>query len=176
MEIEEPIAGKLWVLVGGVTKKELAAGVDQIGAELPIVGDGVVGIHFEPVLRNARKLIARSHLDVAGGVGKGIVWRAQCESALKRGVDETVIDARLPLVIAIAEAGLDPLAPGIADILEKTDADDVARNAKNFARGIGSEQTSIPLEFTCRLARADAEFATQPGLVGGCDDLLQTRR
>src|SRR6516162_893458 len=134
MEIDGPIAWKLRVLVGGVAKKELAAGVYQIAAELPLVSDGIVGIHFEPVLRNTGKLVARRYLDVASGIGEGIIGRAQCERALKGGIDETVIDARLPLVVAIADACLDPLASCIADILEKPDADDVARNAENLAR------------------------------------------
>src|ERR1700720_2108933 len=98
MELGHPIARQFGVLVGGVAKKELAAGVNQIAAELPLVGDRIVGIHFQAVLRDTRKLIARRYLDVAGGIGEGIVGRAQRERALKGGVDETVIDARLPLV------------------------------------------------------------------------------
>src|SRR5260370_39724344 len=95
MELGHPIARKLGVLVGGVAKKELAASVNQ-AAELPLVGDRIVGIHFQPVLRNTRKLVARRYLDVAVGIGEGIIGRAQRERALKGGIDETVIDARLP--------------------------------------------------------------------------------
>src|SRR5215471_8275526 len=134
MELGDPIARKLGILVGGVTKKELAAGVNQIAAELPFVGNCIVGIHFQPVLRNARKLVARRYLDVAVGIGEGIIGRAQREGALKSGIDETVIDARLPLVVAIADARLDPLASCVADVLEKAGADNRAGNAENLAR------------------------------------------
>src|ERR1700730_3683995 len=140
MEIDHPIPRKPWVLVGGVAKKELATGENQVAADLPLGSDGVVGIHFQPVLRNTGKLVIRPYLDVAGGIGKGIIGRAQGEGALKGGVDETVIDAHLPLVVAIADARLDPLAPRIADVLEKAGADDGAGNAENFPRGIGAEQ------------------------------------
>src|SRR5260370_25427248 len=96
MELNHPRARQFGVLVGGVAKEELAAGVYQIAAELPFVGDRIVGIHFQPVLRNTRKLVARRYLDVAVGIGEGIIGRAQRERALKGGIDETVIDARLP--------------------------------------------------------------------------------
>src|SRR5258707_9308848 len=131
MELNHPIARQFGVLVGGVAKKELAAGVNQIAAKLPLVGNRIVGIHFQPVLRNTRKLVARRYLDVAGGIGEGIIGRAQRERALKGGVDETVIDARLPLVVAIADASLDSLASCIADVLEKTGADNRAGDAEN---------------------------------------------
>ena len=72
MEFGHPIAWKLGVLVGGITKKELAARVNQIAAELPFVGDGIVGVHFQPVLRNTRKLASWRYLNVAGGIGEGI--------------------------------------------------------------------------------------------------------
>src|SRR6516162_4026892 len=133
MELGHPIARQLGVLVRGVAKKELAAGVNQIAAELPLVGDRIVGIHFQPVLRNTRKLVTRRYLDVAGGIGEGIIRRAQRERALKGGVDETVIDARLPLVVAIADTRLDPLPPCVADILEKAARDDRAGNAEDLA-------------------------------------------
>src|SRR6516164_5139463 len=137
MEFSDPIARKFGVLVGGVAKKELAAGVNQIAAEFPLVSSGIVNIHFQPVLRDAGKLVAPPHLDIAGSVGERIIGRAQCKRALESGVDETIIDARLPLVVAIADARLDPLASRIADILEEAHADDVAWNAKNLTRGIG---------------------------------------
>src|SRR5215469_10580842 len=133
MELNHPIARQFGVLVGGVAKKELAAGVNQITAELPVVGDRIVGNHLQPVLWNTRKLVARRYLDVAVGICEGIIGRAQRERALKGGVDETVIDTRLPLVVAIADARLDPLASCIADVLEKAGADDVAWNAENLA-------------------------------------------
>src|SRR5215471_15900799 len=133
MELGHPIARQFGVLVGGVAKKELAAGVNEIAAELPLVADRIVGIYFQPVLRNTRKLVARPYLDVAGVIGEGIIGRAQRERALKGGVDEAVIDARLPLVIAIADARLDPLASCIADVLEKARADNRARNAEDLA-------------------------------------------
>src|ERR1700740_1032633 len=155
MELGHPIAWKLGVLVGGIAQKELAAGVNEIAAELPLVGDRIVGIHFEPVLRNTRKLVSRCYLDVAGGVGKGIIGRAQRERALKGGVDETVIDARLPLVVRIADARLDPLASCIADVLEKAGADNRAGDAENLAGGIGPEEAEIPIDRACRLARPD---------------------
>ena len=63
MELRYPITRKLRVLVGGVTKEELAAGVDQIAAELPVVGDGVVGVDLQPVLRDAGKLVARPYTE-----------------------------------------------------------------------------------------------------------------
>src|SRR5215813_2265530 len=98
MEISDPIARQLGVLVGRVAKKELTAGENQVTAELPLVGNCIVGIHFKPVPRNAGKLVARPYLDVAGGIGERIIGRGDCEVALKGGVDETVIDAYLPLV------------------------------------------------------------------------------
>src|SRR5215470_11554789 len=128
MEFDGPISRKLRVLVGRVAKKELAAGVNQIAAQLPIVGDGIVGVYFHPVLGHARKLVAGPHLDVARRIGKGIIGRAQGEGALKGGVYETVVDANLPFVVAIANARLDALTPGIADVLEKAGADDGAGN------------------------------------------------
>src|SRR5215831_10412179 len=126
MELNHPIARQFGVLVRGVAKKGLAAGVNQIAAKLPLVGNRIVGIHFEPVLRNTRKLVPWRYLNVAGGIGEGIIGRAQYEGALKSGVDETVINARLPLFVAIADARLDPLASCIADVLEKAGADDRA--------------------------------------------------
>src|SRR5215475_10946023 len=133
MELGHPIARQFGVLVRRVAKKALAAGVNQIAAELPLVGDRIVGIHFQPVLRNTRKLVARRYLDVTGRIGERIIGRAQRERALKGGVDETVIDARLPLAVAIADARLDPLASGIADVLEKAGADNRAGDAENLA-------------------------------------------
>src|SRR6516162_900460 len=133
MELNRPIARQFGVLVRGVAKKELAAGVNQIAAELPLVGDRIVGIHFQPVLRNTRKLVARRYLDVAGGISEGIIGRAQRKRALKGGVDETVIDARLPFVVAITDARLEPLASCIADVLEKAGADNRAGDAENLA-------------------------------------------
>src|SRR6516165_8153854 len=133
MELGHPIALELGVLVGGVAKKELAAGVNQIAAELPLIGDRIVGIHFQPVLRNPGKLVARRYSDIAIGIGEGVIGRAQRERALKSGVDETVIDARLPLVVAIADARLDPLASCIADVLEEAGADNRAGDAENLA-------------------------------------------
>src|SRR5215469_5783939 len=132
MELNHPIARQFGVLVGGVAKKELAAGINQIAAELPLVGDRIVGIHLQPILRNTRKLVSRRHLYVAGGIGKGIIRRAQREGALKGGVDEIVIDTCLPFVIAIADARLDTLASCIADVLEEAGADNRARNAENL--------------------------------------------
>src|SRR6516162_10286951 len=133
MELSHPITRQFGVLVRGVAKKELAAGVNQIAADLPLVGDRIVGIHFQPVLRNTRKLVARRYLDIADGISEGIIGRAQRERAPKGGVDETVVDARLPLVVAIADASLDTLAPGVADVLEKAGADDRAGDAENLA-------------------------------------------
>src|SRR5215472_4420448 len=134
MELGHPIARQFGVLVRGVAKKKLAAGVNQIAAELPLVGDRIVGIHLQPVLRNTRKLVARRYLDIAGGIGEGIIRRAQRKRALKGGVDETVIDARLPLVVAIADARLDPLASCVADVLKKAGADNRTGDAENLAR------------------------------------------
>src|SRR6516165_6572932 len=134
MELNHPITRQFGVLVRGVAKKELAAGVNQIASELPFVGNRIVGIHFQPVLRNTRKLVTRRYLDVAGGIGEGIIGRARRERALEGGVDETVIDARLPLVVAIADARLDSLASCIADVLEKAGADNRAGDAENLAR------------------------------------------
>src|SRR6516162_7854455 len=133
MALGHPIAGQSGVLVRGVAKKELAAGINQIASELPIVCNEIVGVHFQPVLRNPRKLVARRNLDVAVGISEGIIGRAQRESTLKGGVDETVIDARLPLIVAIADARLDPLASCIADVLEKAGADNRAGDAENLA-------------------------------------------
>src|SRR5215469_929407 len=133
MELNHPITRQFGVLVRGVAKKELAAGVNQIATKLPFVGDRIVGIHFQPVLRNAWKLVARRYLDVARGIGEGIIGRAQREFALKGGVDETVTDARLPLVVAIADARLDPLASCIADVLKKAGADNRTGDAENLA-------------------------------------------
>src|SRR5215469_14286021 len=132
MELNHPIAWQFGVLVRGVAKEELAAGVNQIAAELPLVGDRIVGIHFQPVLRNTRKLVAQRYLDIAVGIGEGIIRRAQRERALKGGVDETVIDARLPLIVAIADPGFDSLPPCVADILEKAARDDRAGDAENL--------------------------------------------
>src|SRR5215469_3481596 len=126
MELNDPIAWQFGVLVGGVAKKELAAGVNEIAAELPFVGARIVGIHFQPVLRNPGELVAGLYLDVAGRIGKGIIGRAQRKSGLQRGIDETVIDPRLPPVGAVADAGLDPLAPRVADVLGKAGADNRA--------------------------------------------------
>ena len=114
-------------------QKRTGCWCNQIATELPLVGDRIVGIHFEPVLRNTRKLVARRYLDVAGGIGERVIGRAQGEGALKGGVDETVIDARLPLLVAIADARLDPLASRIADVLEKAGADNRAGDAENLA-------------------------------------------
>src|SRR6516162_373355 len=133
MELGHPIARQFRVLVGGVAKKELAVGANQIAAELPLVGDRIVGIHFQPVLRNTRKLVARRNLDVAVGISEGIIGRAQGERALKGGIDETIIDARLPFLVAIADARLNPLASGIADVLKKAGADNRAGDAENLA-------------------------------------------
>ena len=47
---------------------------------------------------------------------------------------------------------------------------------ENLTRGIGAKEAEIPFDGTWRLARADAECTAQPGLVGRCHDLLQTRR
>src|SRR5215831_4827784 len=131
MELNHPIARQFGVLVRSVAKKELATGVNKIAAELPFVGNCIVGIHFQSVLRNTRKLVARRYLDIAGGISEGIIGRAQRERALKGGVDETVVDARLPLVVAIADASLDTLAPGVADVLEKAGADNRAGDAED---------------------------------------------
>src|SRR5215831_6856441 len=144
MKISNPITREFGVLVGGVAKKELAARVNQIASDLPLVGSGIVNIDFQPILRDAGKLVARPHPDVADSVGEGIIGRAQCKGAHKGGVDETIIDARLPLVVTVAEAGLDPLAPGVADILEEAHADDVAWNAENLTCGIGTKKAEIP--------------------------------
>src|SRR6516162_9981285 len=133
MELNHPIARQIGVLVRGIAKEELANGINQFAAELPFVSDRIVRIHFQPVLRNTRKLVARRYLDVAVGICEGIIGRAQRERALKGGVDETIIDTRLPLIVAIADPRLDPLASCIADVLEKAGADDVAWNAENLA-------------------------------------------
>src|SRR6516162_1742239 len=133
MELNRPIARQFGVLVRGVAKKELAAGVNEIAAKLPLVGDRIVGIHFEPVSRDPGELVAGAHLYVAGGVGKRVIGRAQRERALKGGVDETVIDTRLPLIVAIADPRLDALASCIADVLEKAGADNRAGDAENLA-------------------------------------------
>src|SRR5215831_13965998 len=130
MELNHPIARQFGVLVRGVAKKELAAGVNQIAAELPVVGDRIVGIHFQPVLRNTRKLVARRYLDVTVGICEGIIRRAQRERGLKGGVDKTIIDTRLPLLVAIADPRLDSLALRIADVLEKAGADNRAGDAE----------------------------------------------
>src|SRR5215472_2913491 len=134
MELNHPIARQFGVLVRSVAKKELTTGVNKIAAELPLVGDRIVGIHFQPVLRNTRELVARHYLDIAVGIGERIIRRAQRERALKSGIDETVIDARLPLVVPIADARLDPLASCVADVLEKAGADNRAGDAENLAR------------------------------------------
>src|SRR5215469_15660938 len=107
MELNHPIAWQFGVLVRGVTKKELAAGVNEIASKLPLVGDRIVGIYFEPVSRDPGELVARRYLDVAVGICEGIIGRAQRERGLKGGVDKTVIDTRLPLLVAIADARLD---------------------------------------------------------------------
>src|SRR5215471_12534640 len=133
MELNHPIARQFGVLVRSVAKKELATGVNKVAAELPLVGDRIVGIHFQSVLRNTRKLVPWRYLNVADGIGEGIIGRAQREGALKGGVDETVINARLPSVVAIADARLDPLASCVADVLEKAGADNRAGDAENLA-------------------------------------------
>src|SRR5215469_4195361 len=176
MELNHPITRQFGVLVRGVAKKELSTGINKIAAKLPFVGNRIVGIHFQPVLRNTRKLVARRYLNVAGGIGEGIIGRAQRERALKGGVDETVIDARLPLVIAIADACFDSLTTRIADVLEEAGADNRARDAENLAGRIRAEEAEIPIDRACRLAPTDAECAAQPGLIGRRHDLLQTGR
>ena len=121
MDIENSIAWQLRRLVGAVTDKVLAADKQRVAADLELVGDRIVDSGLDAVARNRRDLVARQNLDIVIGIPKGAIGgELQCRQEAR--VDQRVARIKLQRGRVEIDLGLDALASGRADVLEKTKA------------------------------------------------------
>ena len=107
------------VLIGFVAAQVLVAEVGQDAADRPNWRDPIIHPDFELVLRDAGQMVARHDVDVAVRVGDGIVGRRERQRRLEGRIDQAIGAVDRPFLVLVSEAGLDPLSPRRADILEE---------------------------------------------------------
>jgi methyl-accepting chemotaxis protein len=119
--------------VGLVAAPDLAALRDGVGADRQPVHPEPRDRALAEVARHARQVRARGDVDLAHGVGFGVVGARRVEGGLEGGVEERVVQRPLEATgaraqdTAAAEARLDALAARRADVREVPEVGDGAR-------------------------------------------------
>src|SRR5215471_3315235 len=146
MQIDEPIAGQFWILIGIVADKIATADDGHVGADCQLRSGREIDAQLSLVEREPGDPVARHHMDVTARICHGVVWRRQVSSKLIRSVEKTVAGVEQPLRRLILNACLKSLAACARDVLEKAAALDDTGDVYDVVAGVGAEQRGLPFE------------------------------
>src|SRR5215469_10493343 len=138
MQVEDEIGWRLWRQIGLVPEQELAAGEDSSATDRPGVRRFIVDAQLEQIGWNAGQMIARLDLNIAGGVGSGIVLARHGDPRLKHGVDIRIGEPGEEAVGLELEIEIPPLPQGPADIPKKCPPLNRAVKKQDVVRKVGA--------------------------------------
>src|SRR6267378_7488326 len=122
VQVDQPIAGELLVLIGVVAHEVPAADGGRVQAEGPIRCRHDVEPEFSLVERDAGYPLSRRHMDVAVAVCHGVIRRREVAGELVGRVDQAVAGVDEPLRRLILDARFQSLAAGARHVLKKAPA------------------------------------------------------
>src|SRR3984893_10061115 len=142
MQVHRPIGRQLRILVRFVADEPLTADDAEVGAELPWIGDLIIGARLEAKARYPGQVVAGDDEDIAVGVGEWIVRRRQSQSIAERSIDGGIIGIGSPAILLVRDFGFNALTQRIAAILKKLVAGNWAGDGEDVVdveRVVGAE-------------------------------------